>query len=232
MLDRFIPTLSAGVTGAVGIGLYGNVIPSSAPPVAWGSTIPSFPTAANDTIPFRGWYNKLYRKYAVLGVQWELQVQNVVAHRQMPIAIATYIDSYSATNNTYVHPTVGTMTDIAQWPDVRWYTVGSSADDTMDGCITNISGYYKPGQVKQSVENDEDIKTWTNTGSSPSLTEILNIRFMPGWNSAQVSPVHACNCRLKFRMTVQYRDVIPTARWPISGGTATTFTVPTDIVAS
>lgn len=176
---------------------------------------------------WRAWYTKLYNYYHVVGLEWELTIQNANAFAQGGMVVANYIDTFSVNQATQVHPTTATISQIEQWPDATVTYIDSSGDNTSDGTQRSIKGYYYPQKVRQNVENDEDVDTWTETSSSPVLAEHMSFKFFPAWNSQTY--VRA-NCRLKMRFIVQFKDLAPVFRWPASQTPATTLSAPTDIV--
>ena len=204
-------------------------------PMITGSTgvftnpLRSFPSTATDNFQWRNWFSKMYQYYTVLGCEWEITMYNPQTNRNCDIVYATTIDTYSPTNNTNEHPSTATMREMEQWPDVRWGVVRSHATSEGETNTKTISGYYKPGMVKQSVENDEDVKTWTKIGNTPALTEIMNFYVGKSWIN-DITAATGLNVRLKQRLIVQYKDLNPTFRWPTSTQTAITCTAPTNII--
>lgn len=194
----------------------------------WPTPVVAFPTNTEDGLQWRKLWNKMYGYYHVIGVEWELTVMNAQKIADAPAVVAVYYDSYSASQATLVHPASATIQELEQWPDVQIYNVNSSADGNLDGCTKTIKGYYYPGKAKTNVENDEDVKTWTQVGNVPDLTEMINFRFYGGWLSQYTTKL---NCRFKSRLIVQYRDLVPALRWPTTGQTAVTLNLPTDALA-
>ena len=116
-----------------------------------------------------------------------------------------------------------------QWPDVKFRRVASASENRAQAFET-IKGFYRPGQNKNSVENDEDIKTWTKVGSLPSLTETMTVALSKAWDNAIVEPT-GLNIRIDMRWIVQYKDTWPILHWPatISDQISYNITVPQDI---
>lgn len=225
LIDRQVTNLTTPAANAsFATGNYTALIPSGNSP-SWPATISSFPTVTTDGLQWRNLYSKMYGYYHIMGVEWELTLQNPTLATDAEAVIATYYDTYGPTQNTLVHPANAAIGQMEQWPDVTFTAVGSAADGTLDGCVRTIKGYYYPGKKSQNVENDEDVKTWTAIGASPDLTELVSFKMFNGWYNVGLTKM---NCRMKMRVIVQYRDLVPAFRWPTTGQTAVTLTLPTD----
>jgi hypothetical protein len=233
---------TATLPGTINVGNWLQKIPRVFSAV-WPATTQPFPSVARDNLQWRTWFNKMYTYYTVLGMEYEITIQNPSNHPNSGIVIATYIDTYSLDNALQVHP-AGNMEQMEQWPDVTWKVVPSvvaspivlttdtvnanngAGNGLIEDSIRTIKGYYYPQKVQNNVENDEDISTWTKVGSTPDLTEALNIKL---FRSAFSDTSYAlANVRLKTRLIVQFKDLAPAFRWP-AGQTGIVLTAPDDI---
>lgn len=229
------PNLASPAAGNFADGFYSAPIPSSVNATWTASQITkTFPnTASNGNVErpqWRKYWEEMYQYYTVLGVEYEITFQNPQANFNADQVVATFIDSYSASNATNVHPQTATMAVMEQWPDVNFIRVPSCGDGDMVKGYKVIKGFYRPGQNKNSVENDEDIKTWTKVKSLPSLTEVMTVLMAPSWDNAQLVST-GCNVRVDMRWIVQYKDLFPAFRWPFNQ-TAIPLSAPADILFS
>ena len=183
----------------------------------------------NESPQWRTFWEKQYQYYTVLGLEYELTFQNPQVNASCDIVVATYQDSYSANNATNIHPPGVAMGYMEQWPDVKFRRVASASENRAQAFET-IKGFYRPGQNKNPVENDEDIKTWTKVGSLPSLTETMTVALSKAWDNAIVEPT-GLNIRIDMRWIVQYKDTWPILHWPatISDQISYNITLPQDI---
>lgn len=233
MTDQSISTFSTPTPATTySRGLYSQCLPTSNA-TAWPAApnIISFPTTgAADNSTWRTYYHKMYQYYRVLGIEYEFVIQNTQYNVGNDVLVATVIDTYSLQSAVNVHP-LGITTkpsEMEQWSDVRWNIARSSIDGTQNDTYLTVKGYYKPGKVRQNVENDEDVTTWTKVGQSPDLTEKLTILFgKTPFNTSLLS--HGVNVRVKMRKIVQYKDLNVAYRWPAASLTDIILTAPDDI---
>lgn len=203
-----------------GAGLFNKPLPYFAPatsaswPAASGQS--TFPTVNTDGLQWRKWFNTLYQYYRVVGCELIITVQNMGAFRNGDILIGSYVDTFSATNAANIHPANASTQEMEQWPDVQWMQALSGSDGSSYGTTATMKYHYYPNKVRQNVENDEDIKTWTKVGESPSLSEIMTLRFARGRFSERNS-FYGCNVHIQVRKIVQFRDLVPKFRWPTAG---------------
>lgn len=229
-VDWFATTgLATAVPGAAfGAGLYTNRIPVSQNGT-WPASTQTFPNvlSASERPQWRTYWEKHYTYYTVLGCEYTLTFLNPQTNFNADQVVATFMDSYSATNATNIHPTTATLQVMEHWPDVKFRRVSSAGDGNMSRAYETIKGYYRPGTMRSSVENDEDIKTWTKVGSLPSLTELLTVCVAKAWDNSNATT--GLNVRMDMRWIVQYKDLQVNFRWP-AGQTAVTVSAPADIV--
>lgn len=218
-----------GVGATYTAGVYNSIMPTGSTNT-FPNPLRDFPSGSTDTSQWRAWFNAMYQYYSVLGIEWEITMYNPQYNRNCDIVVATAVDTYSAQSAINVHPSTATMREMEMWPDVRWDYVPSHNAAETGMCQRTIKGFYKTGMVKQNVENDEDVKTWTKTGYSPALTEIMNFYVGKAWIN-DITTATGLNCRLKLRMIVQFKDLNVPYRWPAAGQTPINLTAPTDILA-
>lgn len=228
MFDKLITTRTTPVgSAAYAAGIYDRMM-APASTATWLATPPQFPNSVTDNMQWRTYYTAMYQYYHCMGVEWELTMMNPQTNDACDIAVATYIDTFSSNNAGNIHPTTYSMQEIEQWPDVRWTLVNASNENARENYKT-IKGYYRPGMVKQNVENDEDVKTWTGIASVPALQENLTIAFgKAAFNS--ITAATGVNCRLKMRFIMQFKDINVQYKWPASGQSVITVAAPTDIL--
>lgn len=227
------PTTSAAYTTAV---FTNPALPGTSK--SWPSTLAVYPTILSSSTgerpQWREFFEKQYGYYTVLGLEYELTFFNVSTQPGDDVVVAWFTDSYSDTNATFIHPTGRPMRDMEQWPDVSFKRVPAAGDGDTSKAYRVIKGYYRPGSKKTSVENDEDMKTWTKTtaGTLPSLTEIMTVSVAKSWDNAWTGHC-PLNCRIDMRWIVQYKDLKNNFRWPASSGqTPISLAAPGDILFS
>lgn len=220
-----VPTASA----AFAAGIFNQPVTSGPNATTWPATARAFPrtlgAAAAEAAQYQNWFTAMYRYYTVLGCEYTITVMNARQRRSSNIAVATYIDTFSANNNSQIHPTGATMADMEHWPDVRFYQVdGTGEADNFDTRKT-IQGQYKTGAAFRNVENDEDVRTWTRTNVVPAYQENMTIAFARSWMNDWVDELSMALVRVQLRYIVQFKDLITPFRWP-AGQTTVNFAVP------
>lgn len=188
-----------------------------------------FPTSTRDNAQWKAWFTKAYSYYHFIGLEYEITFNNPLVGINYGATVGMFIDTFGPNNASQVHPLDATIAQMEQWPDVQWVVVPSvDNSNQMEDCTRTVKGYYYPQKVRQNVENDEDVDTWTKVGSSPQLSEILTLRlFRSAFSDRSFA---ALNVRVKWRAIVQFKDLAPAFRWP-SNQTAISLIAPTDILA-
>lgn len=232
--DTVVSTFSTPVASAgYAAGLYDKMAGTGTTAV-WQGTLVNYPASTTsgttESPQWRDWYSLQYGYYAVIGLEYEVTCYNPQRNTNADVVMCTFIDTYSATNATLVHPTNASMHQMQYWPDVDFYKLASRNDGVTDECYRTIKGHYRPGQAHKNVENDEDIKTWTKIGATPSLNEQMTIGFGKGWTT-DVVVAQPINVRVSLRWICQFKDTANQFRWPTSGQTPISVTGPTDIFA-
>jgi hypothetical protein len=201
----------------------------------WSDPLQYFPvqnatgSSTADIPQWRTYFDKLYNKYTVLRCDYEITYQNPIEKRAYDAVVAYGIDAFSTANDGRKFPTNANLQALEYWPDLKWAIVKSSAEKSDDGTWTTIKGSYVPGTAERNVQNDEDIKTWTTIGSTPSLTEELTLfHGNAGFNEKYVHiGVHV---RVKLKYVVQFKDKTVNLRYPHGGQSDIEINVPTDIL--
>jgi hypothetical protein len=216
---------------AIAEGVY-NVQPGTG--TTWPNPAVTYPTTnalvSLEAPQWRDYYDKLYQKYTVLGCEFTLTVMNPRHARGRDVTIAHGFDAFSAANGGRVFPQEKPLNDMEFWPGLKWHVIQSSNDETQDGTITTIRGRYRPGQVERNVQNDEDVKTWTNVKSTPLLTEALTLFFGRASFNGNADKV-ALKCKMQLKYIVQYKDPKVEMLYPATGQTAFTLNIPTDVLS-
>lgn len=230
IIDRMITTPSTPTpSAAYAAGIYNRMMfPQSSG--SWNAAPAFYPSDTTDELQWLDYFVLMYQYYHVMGVEWELTMANPQTNVNCDITVATSIDTYSAGNATNVHPNGASMEEMEQWPDVRWGPVVPYVTAS-EKTFRTLKGYYRPGKVKQNVENDEDVKTWTKVNAAPSLTEVLNVYFGKSMFNAVTSST-GLNCRMKWRFIVQFKDLNVPYRWPAIAQTPIAVNAPTDILVT
>lgn len=231
--DMFITTTNSATAGAaIGVGLY-NTKPGTGS--TWPASSVTYPTTLGAGVntaeapQWRDYWAKVYNKYAVLGCEYEMTFKNQHASRDHDVTVCNGIESLSAANGGRTFPGNVSAYLYEFWPGLKWTIVKSTNDGTSDGTYAVVKGYYKPGTVQTNVQNDEDIKTWTTVGATPTLTERMMVGVVQSAFNAETSS-KALLCKLKLKYIVQFKDVTVNALYPASGQTAIAQNLPTDIL--
>ena len=132
IIDRMITTLATPTPGAIYTsGVYGTLQPYASSGT-WPNPPINFPNNVTDNLQWRGFFTKMYGYYRVLGVEWELTVQNPQTNFNADQVVGWTIDTFGVNNSTQVHPTNATLNEMEFWPDVTWVRAKSSGDAAFD----------------------------------------------------------------------------------------------------
>ena len=233
--DTLVDNLTLPTAGtAIGTGLY-NKLAETGQQNTWQATLMSFPAETgagantSEAPMWRSYFDKLYDYYTCLGVEYEITVCNPIQKLNADVVVGVGVDTYSTTSTGNVFPTGASLFQMETWPGLQWRVIKSTADGTTDQTFTVFKGYYKPGQEKRNVNNDEDVKTWTKTTEQPSLTETLRIFISRAAFNDQTNR-QALNFRIKMKFIIQFKDLKVNYRFPLSGQTAINQSAPADIL--
>ncbi len=231
--DCAVRVLTTPATGSnYSEGVYG-VQPGQS--TTWPATQTNYPTLASGTTTaeapqWRGFYEKIYSRYTVLGAEFTLTMVNPRNNRNNDVVMAWGFDASSPNSNARVFPQERQSNEMEFWPDLNWKVIKSCSDGTEDGTFEVVKGYYRPGNAKRNTQNDEDVKTWTNVGSIPTLDERLTLFFgRAGFNG--FSDKLALKCKIQIKYIVQYKDPSVNVVYPHGGQTAFALNMPTDVIA-
>lgn len=153
----------------------------------------------------------MYSYYTVLGCEWELTGQSVW-NTDAGIQIAH--DYYAP--DTF--PTA-TYSQMKQWKNLEWDYIPSGKDATNGQSTRSIKGHYKRGQAKRDVKTDSLTETWTLTGSTPQLLEMIYFNFFPdpigSWeDDIALRTLPSANFCMTLKYLVQFKDLKQTLRQP------------------
>lgn len=242
--DLWVDTLTTPPTTATAItaGNYNKRIGHRSGPISgnWdGSEKPvmtSFPstgTGSSEKPQWRDWFKTMYSYYHVLGVEYEVIIQNVRTDIYKDIVCGVAFDTKTGSNATASIPTAP-MKDMRMWPlDIQWKLCGASNDGTQENNFLTFKGHYKCGTAHRTIANDEDVKTWTATGSVPVLEEFMKLFFGRGdFYDGADNELTGINISIKTRQIVQFRQLKTEFRYPAAGQTSVALTTPNDIVYS
>ena len=234
--DCLMTSLTAP-TGATSYsaGVYNSMLPTGTV-TAWASGLYTFPatnTAGGPTAEspmWRDYWDKMYDFYTCLGCEYEITFYNPNTRAgNTDFVIAYGFDTYGSSSSGNVFPTGRTPNQMENWPGLSWKICHSKSDGSYEGTYTTIKGYYRPGQAKRNVNNDEDVKTWTAVDSTPSLTEALTM-FIGRAAFNDMTNALGLNVRIKMRYIVQFKDCKEQYRFPYSGQGVLNQSAPTDIL--
>lgn len=244
---------AGGLGGAFVEGLYNAKIPQSALLVTNGTDNPSggnsflkgnspsltrwtaekyaFPAtllATQQPIP-KMWtcYSKMYEYYTVIQCDYEIIIEpvNTTFYTNSDMMVCMVYDTYATDKTNNQTLLSAELYNVLHWKDIKKYFVKQPSGIDNESRYTVISGSYKPGQGRRSVENDEDVKTWHKTTSDPTLTEEIHFMFfnapfntlsglaVNGWNDANPPTAAAqrartCfNAQVKLSYLVQFKDL-------------------------
>lgn len=196
-------------------------------------------TSTTQVVPsWRTYFEDLYEKYHVMGCHWELQCVRpnvaIVASDNVQSADMMCVWGYQSHKTGESSGNIipeGTLVETLSWKHVNHQMIKGCPTDKPNE-VTTFSGSYKSGQVRHNVRNDEDVQTWTNVSSSPSLVEQLRLMFYTAPMTplvATANDIHfAINCQLRIKWIVQYKDLKVAGRYPNTGATTITQSLPSD----
>ena len=87
--------------------------------------------------------------------------------------------------------------------------------------------------VKRNVKNDEDVKTWTATNSTPTdWTEAMTLNFWKAPFNQNGTDLSGVKIQVQLKYVVQFKDLKVQARYPATAlGSTIIQTLPTDALA-
>ena len=192
--------------------------------------VPPFFYTVNHKPKWLTYWEKMYQVYTVLETKYEIVLENARTAVGNNLVCLHEDDQYGASSTGNVMPDAD-YGEMSNWPGTKEVFIGPKESEVFIGRKV-ISGVWKPGQNNRNVVNDNDYKTWNATGAipSPAYVEAKHLRFFSG-------PMHTrrdidCHVNMRIRLwyTVQFKDLQNVYRYPITGGTAITQTVPTEVL--
>lgn len=200
----------------------------------WQAALKLFPTSAptgsntGEAPQWREWYAKLYEHYSCLKTEWEVTFHNPRSAVNSDILIAYSEEAHKAaeaSGNTVPDSISSVFAE--NFPGLTWRMLHSQSDGAEDKNWLTCKGTYYPNMANKNVTNDEDVKTWTAMGATPSLTELIHFKlWKAAFNDQTIS--QAINVRVHLRITAQLRDLKEVFRYP-AAQTAVSLAAPTDI---
>lgn len=179
-------------------------------------------TTGNQQPAWRPFFESHYDKYHVMGCEWELSCrmatpENGSNSHRIRGALATIY------HGKELPPVDGiTLADMLYWKNLDQvdYVLPESAVTPMGSVATHLQGRYKPGEHKHEVREDEEARTWTDTGANPTLQENLSIYFceaplswVPLTDDVATSRI-GYNCFLTLKYIVQWKDLKKAWQYP------------------
>lgn len=219
----------------------GTITHTGADGTAGTAEFPAYIPNATDSLSekpaWREFWFKQYEYYTVLKTHYTITIYNAVATQGASIMVGVQFDSFSDTAGASGNkmPTSATLKEAIQFKNIKWEVVEYARSEHPNKHVTVIEGTYVPGMIRRNIQNDGDVKTWTqttNTGtpssSIPNLKDLLTLNF---WRAPMAwETTCACNVEVDVKYIVQFKDLKEQWRYPYSGSTATSLTTSTDIL--
>lgn len=236
-LTDIFPRAITNIGGATAFsqGIFNRVGPSGTGYPAGLLDFPSVPgTKTTDRPQWSLYFMRMYQAYTVLKTEWDITIHNPRNRINSDCIIGMVEEAYPASGGSSgnVAPSGALLIQAENWPDVRWNVIHSSNDGSEERTWTKMAGTYYPGKANKNVRNDEAVQTWTTYTDPtapplPSLTEQLHFMVWRG-PFDDLNEYQILNFRVHLRITCQLRDLIAQARYPTTGQTSVTQTLPGD----
>ena len=204
-------------------------------PVGTQTYTPAAPVSAGvSTLEKPAWRNywaQIYQKYTVLGAKWKIVASSPVRNVSGTL-IAWEYDSYAAAAGNIL-PDVN-PTRLYAFKGINYKTVGTRTTNDNRDYMQIIEGQYKPGDVRRNIQNDGDVKLWTDKGGAPVFIESLHMRFYKDPMNVQYvgalgTDLAGVNLDIQIDYIVQWKDPEEPARYPYTQ-TPIVQTLPNDAV--
>lgn len=177
-------------------------------------------------------FDKIYDNYTIIETQWKLTMMNPNTNSEKNVVVVWDYDTYGTSSTGNVMPAASLAT-MLEWDNVNVETLGTSNTEG-ERNIKTISGVWRPGEQAHNVFNDKDLTTWTTTGVPPDPIYFENLQFRffkdelaEGGGTAFGTSI---NCKLELTYIVQYKDLKVNLRYPVSGQTPITWSLPGDML--
>lgn len=181
----------------------------------------------NDVPAWWNYWTTIYDYYTVLSCEYDITFVNTTTSSGADALIGSMLQS----GGNRVYESIP-LKDAQCLKNMQWHECyQNTVSNPTEPHRCHIRGTYKPGQARRNVVNDDDVKTWTATSSSPSLDERLSL-FMFAHplhytNPSTVNTNLICQVRLKY--IVQFKDLNERAKYPTSViGSSIIQTLPSD----
>ena len=194
-------------------------------PKNWASN-----TAGTTEIPWwRQYWATMYSYYTVLGCEYELTITNP-GSSQRHCLVAHTIET-DGTTGALTTRTNLPLKDLYGQKNIQFDKICATTTISTPEFLV-IKGTYKPGSAKRNIQNDGDVKTWTQTGATPTFRELLQVMFYQhplGTGGASSTIVIGCNIQVRLKWIVQFKDLTENYSMPSNiTGSSSIQTMPTD----
>ena len=199
-----------------------------------GEFFPWYPTDS-PTIPpaayypwYRDTWSKLYNWWTVLGCEYEITLFNPRGSGRS--ALCAYTIQTEGTTAARTIPDNIRLNELMAMEQIQYKGIEPYIINGMYKQM--ITGKYKPGQAKRDIQNDGDVKLWTQTAQTPAYNENMRLYFYkdplssnkldtagPVTEGAADSTHVQVQIRLKY--IVQWKNLKQSALYPTTGAVAT-----------
>jgi len=215
-------------------------------PVAMDNTTSTWPTTFDSTVAFpstntgsprpywRQYFENLYSYYTVLRVHYRIVIDNANSGKfsSKDLVMQKIMVTEGAGGGT-ITP-APTNFDEALSIENSDFTTVAALGDTVRKSQKVIEGTWYPGMGRRDIINDDDAKTWTASTAVPSFQEYIKLFFWPGAHAMNEkgSAIQYCraNVSIHCKIVAQWKNLKLAARYPLTGATAITSVLPTDVV--
>lgn len=166
----------------------------------------------------RSAYEKIYDAYTVLETRWRLDIEFSSDENTAKGIVFHEYDTVTSSSTSDKMPTNRSVMYYKSWPKVKSLTFDrQSGNNHLMPWRKSISGVWRPNSLHKNTKNEEDIKTWTATGSPPtnSWVEDAVFLFMQDDYSSGYQE-NSYNIKVSLEYIVQYKDLKNTLRYPHS----------------
>lgn len=228
-----ITTPTAGAT--VTKGMFNKIIPQRPGTLQFGGITQNYPTVYNGVVTpaWREYFDTLYDLYVVKECHWKVTLQNVQENGACEQLVGWGYDNFGTSSAGNVFPDTMNLTDALSLPDINWKIVENYNTNNGPEQII-IQDSWWPGKVKRNAKNDDDVKTWTATQTTPTdWTEALTMMFWKAPFNHNEGSLSGFKIQVQMKYVVQFKDLKVQARYPTASASSTLVqTLPTDALAA